>query len=496
MLSDTIRQLARAHGMVPRGALAYRGQRGTLTLDLELQKVPTGYGATLTLSPADPHELLFATPRPTWLLDSEVLLVTGDRAFDEAVALRAPPELFGLFDHVHRRAFVMAIGKGDAIIDAGRLIASLDRLSMQEAQLLVALGHRLCLGREAAANCLRHIAGSDPHPAVRERARSYSRNDAEVLPDGELEPSAAELRARVGDTQLDPISRITAFAKVMRDLPWSESAALIAEARDAILALSPDSPASSHRSKIATALEWLLTELQPRFFDEDLEPHAGAMLLASLWGVRRHLPHDISASFGLLLARLCEHVARPELQPCILSLLKHPSREVRFVALSALDKLDLDAETLIGMLTPEHHLSVIELSPELAEGSRRGGPLLEVAFRVSFRFPLPAEKRLRLITTMAHLTEVGEPFLWDRLEATDSPTREAALEVLGARGTSSSLPYLQPLTTGLFRPASTKALARAAIASIIERHGPIEVGGLSLSGDTPGALTLSDHSKL
>lgn len=326
MLSDTIRQLARAHAMVPLGALAYRGRRGTLTLDLELRPILAGYGATLTLSPDDPHEDLFATARPIWLLEPEALLMTGDRTFDESIALRAPPELLGLFDHVHRRAFSLAIGKGDARIDAGRLIASLDRLTPQKTQLLVALGHRLCLGRAAAASCLRLIARSAPHPAVRERALSHSWNDIGDMPDAEPELDAADLRARVGDAQLDPISRITAFAKVMRDLPWSESAGLIAEARDAILALQPESPAPSHRTKSETALEWLLAELTPRFCEEDLDPRAGASLRASLWGLHRHLPKDTSEGLGLRLARLCEHVARPELQPCIPSLLIHPSR--------------------------------------------------------------------------------------------------------------------------------------------------------------------------
>lgn len=495
MLSDTIRQLARAQAMVPLGALAYRGRRGTLTLDLELRPIPAGYGATLTLSPDEPHEDLFATARPLWLLEPEALLVTGDRTFDESIALRAPPALLGLFDHVHRRALVHALGKGAAHIEAGRLIATIDALSTRQLELLVALGHRLCLGRAAAASCLRLIARSDPHPAVREQARSHSWSDMGVMPDREPEPTADELRARVGDAHLDPISRITAFAKVMRDLPWSESAGLIAEARDAILALQPESPDASRRSKPEIALEWLLAELKPRFLEEDLEPRAGAMLLASIWGVRRHLPRDIPEELALRFGRLCERLALPELQPCILALLGHPSREVRLSALSALDKLGLDPETLLGLLAPEHHLSVIELSPELAESSGRGGALLQAAFRVSFRFNLPGEKRLRLITSMMHLTELAEDFLWDRLEASDNPTREAAIEVLGARGTAASLARLGPLTTGLFRSVDLKARARAAIARIVDRHGPVEVGGLSLSNDTTGALTIPTSSE-
>lgn len=486
MLSDTIRQLARAHAMVPLGALAYRGRRGTLTLDLELRPIPAGYGATLTLSPDDPHEDLFATARPIWLLEPEALLMTGDRTFDESIALRAPPELLGLFDHVHRRAFSLVIGKGDARIDAGRLIASLDRLTPQKTQLLVALGHRLCLGRAAAASCLRLIARSDPHPAVRERAAALVSRPGTPADDTIAMPSAAELRARIGDPGLDGVVRIAAFARLMRELPWDEVAQLIVRVRDALLTLRPHEAGPAEQAKADLGLDWLLTELEPRFSDDDLDRGAGAMLLASIWGGRKDLPEALA----LRLAHLCERVARPELQPCILALVGHPSREVRLAALSALDALAFDPETLLGLLAPEHHLSVIELSPELAESSGRGGALLQAAFRVSFRFNLPGEKRLRLITSMMHVTGLAEDFLWDRLEAPDNPTREAAIEVLGARGTAASLARLVPLTTGLFRSGDLKARARAAIARIVDRHGPLEVGGLALSPQKVGGLAL------
>lgn len=54
------------------------------------------------------------------------------------------------------------------------------------------------------------------------------------------------------------------------------------------------------------------------------------------------------------------------------------------MALSALDRLGLDAEALIGLLDPEHQVTVIDHAPKLAESIHRGGPLLEVAFRMSF----------------------------------------------------------------------------------------------------------------
>ena len=497
MLSDPIRQLARTLALTPRTALSYEGRQGTLTIHLELHKVPGGFGAKLTLSPQDPHLELFATARPLWLLDPEALLLTGDPSFDAAVALRAPPELLGLFDHVHRRGFAHLLAKGEALVEAGRLIATIDQRTRQELEVLVALGHRLCLGRAAATTCLDLIARTDPHPAVREQAQSLAAKplatSSATRSDLELEPSSAELRALVGDALLDPITRLTAFAKLMRDLPWADSLPLIAEVRDALLALHPDTSETAHRDKSDLALEWLLTEVEPRFLDEDLDGHAAATLLASVWGARRRLPKDLSAESALRLARLCARVARPELTPCILALLGHPSRQVRFEALRAIDALDLDAETLLELLGPEHHLPLIELAPELAQRSGRGATLLQVAFRVSFRFALPAAQRLALITSMTALGDPkAEPFLWDRLEDDDGERREAAIEALGACGTHASLIRLEPHTTGLFRPASTKALARAAIARILERLGPIEAGALALSPPEAGGLALDD----
>jgi hypothetical protein len=87
------------------------------------------------------------------------------------------------------------------------------------------------------------------------------------------------------------------------------------------------------------------------------------------------------------------------------------------------------------------------------------------------------------------------PFLVEVLDSPYQKVESAALVALGQSAELSIIAVLKPFTEGFLRSATTKKLAREAIARIQERHGVGAdlSGALALAHDDPsGQLALAD----
>lgn len=488
---NLLHELVTTLALEPRDALTWAGHADEIEVELALRPRPPAYELSIAMSPRTPHQSLFAVPRALWFGAADKLTPTLDPGFDARVALRCEPRLVALFDHEHRHLLVTLMEHHQVVIDAGRVL-----LFVEAAQrtLHEAFADALAMARHLAAADLalgvrRFLA--DPDPRVRDHLERLAKDDSTLyrLIAAARADSARErpdlthsaLLAQVRDNALDLPRRSAAFARLLTDFPWTETARALPRLGAFLGMLSA--------AERGAPFVQLMEELGPRWQAPDLDAGAAFAIAQALWSVRPPWTPRLGQAFALIIRRL----AHPEMVPWIRELLGTRDDALFDEALELLTRLGATRSDVRNLIPPSLRGLLIERAHLLAKRGRVGAAVLEIAAS-----SLPPESSAQLEHHLTLLGELGDPesvaLLVAQFEHYDAAVRAAAIVATGRCGTLEHLPYLEPLTSGLFRSGEVKQLARAAIAAIRDRAGLRDVpGALSLSGGTPGGLTLPEE---
>ena len=510
MSIEGLRAFVRRHGLVAAGARRYTGalirDRLTVEVSLTLHQRLGELEAELRVSPANPVTGLTACARSHWLGSDtrDPLTPTGDAAFDAELALRVPsPIVLGLFDAPTRAALREALSSGEAVLEDGVFLASFgpdlhdDKALEAACQRLVELAHTLGAPQRTWLDKTLVLATRDLDPRIRNQFVAHLESDPKLRAELELyrmkqgtsgseEADIETLLSVLSSPTLEPPSRAAALPRMFAHLAVADVLAAAKNVTELWGRLS-------HYGQ-GEAFDTLMLELErsltPALMAE--EPDAALALLEHLWPFAKRSRHHTAMSFSRLIRNLGHRGALD-----MVSLLLETKDQTRFfAALDALVAITDDPEELAHRLG-EHGLSRLNtwLADYLAKRPRGPADLTLITVALD-HLPMledhTAEAFALLDLLERYVGAPAEPRLIELLASDRDAIVHRAITMLGELGGRESQLALEPLTSGIFRPSEIKRLARASLARLHERLGPLESGGLSLSDQNDGGLSLSD----
>lgn len=514
---EGLRAFVRRHDLVAAGPRRFEGviSRDQLAVEvsLSLHVRVDQLEVELRVSPANPVTGLMACARDHWLGSSpkNPLTATGDEAFDTALALIAPdPTVLGLLDAPTRGALREALASGMTVLEDGVFVATMapdlleDRAMEAACERLVSLAETLSAPAKTWLERMLTLSSRDLDPRVRKRLVAHLEADPKLraelelyrMKSGPTDPDAQDLDtllAVLSNPTLEPPTRAATLPRLLAHLTVAELVACAKNQRDLWGALT-------HYGS-GEAFDTLLLELErcltPARMAE--EPDAALALLEHLWPFAKRSRHHTAMAFSRLIRNLGHRGALD-----MVSLLLETKDKTRFFgALDALLAVTATSSNLHEELA--HSLGangLARLNPWLADylAKRPRGPddltLITVALDHLPLLEDHTEEALGLLDLLEkYVGPAAESRLIEMLGSDRDALVHRAIVILGELGGRASQLALEPLTSGLFRASEIKRLARASLARLHERLGPLQSGGLSLSADSregDGGLSLSD----
>lgn len=510
MVKDGLGAFVRRHRLAPvgarrwQGAIARPGRGGPLTVSVTLRMTSGRLEVEVRVSSSSSDEGLAVCLRDHWLGEDGDLIATGDAELDRALAIRVGSRaVLGLFGAETRAALRRVLGSGEVVIDDGELIATYgaDGDSLHDADLdgrcegLVALADALSAPPSTWPGRAVELAHNDVDPGFRAQLAQHLRVDPEHRAALELynlrrrdddEHSRERLIATTADRSLEAPTRVSAFLKLLGHMGLPEVVAHARHLKDLWPALGRFGGGEGYDTFLAE----LATQLPRERLTADRE-HA-LELLELLWP---HVPRHRAAS-ARTFSGLVRDLGHPGALDMVGLLLDTDDAASFLAALEALTVLTSDPDELATRLGAG---GLERLSEEVAgylnERPVRASDVALLGLALDQTAADP-ERRAETMALLELLAERGggdaEELILGALGHHDDVVVHKAIALLGAVGGRRSQVALAPLTGGLFRASETKELARASLAAIAERMGAPPSGGLSLSDDKTGGLSLGE----
>lgn len=461
--------------------------------------------AVLRVSPRTPPNGLFACARAHWLGSPETheTTPTGDAALDAELALVLPePTLLGLFDEDTRAALRLALASGETTLEDGVFVGRLavhrhgasvlDDLCVR----LVSLATALSAPPKTWLERTLSLAFRDLDPDVRRQTLAHLESSPALHSELELyrmklgptnvEGATVEsLLTVLSSPTLEPPSRAAALPRLISHLSIAEVLERAGAERDLWGPLSHYGGGEGFDT-LMLELERALTPV--RMHDE---AEATFGLLELLWPYAQRSRHKTAIAFS----RIIRNLGHPGALDMVSLLLETGDQTRFFAALDALLALTDEPDQLARRLG-DNGISRVHswLSEYFARRPRRPSDLILIKVALDHLSPVADESAEVLVLLELLATRIGaesEPILIEMLNHEHELVVYRAIMLLGEVGGRESQLALEPLTSGLFRPSQVKRLARASLARLHERLGPLQTGGLSLSDDLRGGGGLS-----
>lgn len=487
---EFLRHLSQRFALAPRTALSYVGDTDGIAVGLEVTPRGGDVDFELTLTPAHVRPGLFAVARQLWFGEDRHLDRTGDAGFDADIAVRfASPLDLALFDTKGRELVSGALLTGAVVIDDGRVVVYFQGDGPDDLGSLcdrsIALVQHLGLARVMLVERLLAMEQDDPSATIRGLARAVVEADTELV-----RARAARVLARQDEARPPTIDQLLARATSSALKREDRAAALLAAIaqRPTRAQLEPHLPRLASLFGPLTAtdrgapFEAFVESLAPHLLAPEVDREAALALVNSMWPFRPTHRGGLANSLRAILA----HLALPETLPLLADLADTRDAQQFTKTAQVMASIAGSREELAHALGPAGLARLVDH----AQSQTASAPLIGLTY-----LQLEPSQVALGVVLLERLAKLGDPRQEDlvlrELESPVEDIRDAAIRALGGLGTERALPYLRPLTSGLFRSASTKALARAAIDRILERAGKRDLpGALSVASPTPGALSL------